>query len=501
MNARLPRIGRNRLPQEPGSEYNGSQSSPAESVPHSLDAESGIISSILKSPEQAIGECHGKISEHHFYSPTHRTIYTALTDMWDAGKAIDLLTFTQFLRDQNLLEQVGGAAYVTEVQDYVASAANVRCYIDIVLEKHRARETVLLGKAMAAGAVGLAEARSKIEVIDEQSEDGRPRLEDIAATISKDIVLPTDVIEGLLHKGGKMVIGGGSKSFKTWQLIEMGISVATGADYLGFATTRGRILYINLELPSPYFASRCKTVAEAKLVKLENGFFDVLNMRGHAGELRALLPEFMRRAGRGKYSLIFADPIYKLLGEREENVTHHITAMMNDLETLAVRSGAAVAFGAHFSKGNQAGKESIDRISGSGAFARDPDTILTLTRHEEEDAFTVEATLRNHRPIEPFVIKWNFPLMVREETLDPTRLKQAGGRPRAATPAEILDLLDEKPLTATEWQKRAREEFGIASSTFYELKSSLAKHKPKPLILNVTGKFIKSCTHSENSEN
>ena len=53
------------------------------------------------------------------------------------------------------------------------------------------------------------------------------------------IDLPNDVIDGLLHKGGKMVIGGGSKSFKTWQLIDMATAVATGTEFLGFPTTAG----------------------------------------------------------------------------------------------------------------------------------------------------------------------------------------------------------------------------------------------------------------------
>jgi hypothetical protein len=178
-----------------------------------------------------------------------------------------------------------------------------------------------------------------------------------------------------------------------------------------------------------------------------------------------------------------------VLGEREENVTHHITAIMNDLEKLAVRSGAAVAFGAHFSKGNQAGKESIDRISGSGAFARDPDSILVFTKHEEEDAYTVDATLRNHKPIEPFVVRWHFLLMERDEALNPARLKQAGGRPRLATQTEILNLLDETPLRATDWQKRAKDEYGIASSTFYEIKGELSR---LGRIQSVAGKFIKT---------
>jgi hypothetical protein len=196
----------------------------------------------------------------------------------------------------------------------------------------------------------------------------------------------------------------------------------------------------------------------------------------------------LQKAGVGKYALIIVDPIYEVLGEREENVTHHITAIMNDLEKLAVRSGVAVAFGAHFSKGNQASKESIDRISVSGAFARDPDSILVFTRHEEEDAYTVEATLRNHKPIEPFVVRWQFPLMEPDETLNPARLKQAGGRPRVATETQILDLLDGK-IRAKEWQKLAREELRVSERTFYEMLSEL---KTRGRVEKIAGYYVKT---------
>ena len=76
-----------------------------------------------------------------------------------------------------------------------------------------------------------------------------------------------------------------------------------------------------------------------------------------------------------------------------------------------------MAFGAHFSKGNQAGKESIDRVSGSGVFGRDPDSILSLTPHEERDCFTLEATLRIFPPIDPVVLRWAFPLFDRDPLL------------------------------------------------------------------------------------
>ena len=131
---------------------------------------------------------------------------------------------------------------------------------------------------------------------------------------------------------------------------------------------------------------------------------------------------------------------------------------MNELEELAVRTGAAVAFGAHFSKGNQALKESIDRISGSGVYARDPDSILIFTRHEEQDCFTVELTLRNHPPQKPFVVRWEYPLFVPESLLDPTKLKKVG-RPQKYDPKEILELIDERcsPVRSSSWQRTNSE--------------------------------------------
>ena len=59
-------------------------------------------------------------------------------------------------------------------------------------------------------------------------------------------------------------------------------------------------------------------------------------------------------------------------------------------------------------------------------FARDPDSILNFTRHEQPDCFTVETTLRNHPPTEPFVVRWEFPLFIVDSTLDPAKLKKPG---------------------------------------------------------------------------
>src|SRR5438045_3501318 len=110
--------------------------------PHSVEAEQGVLGSMLLSPRQAIGECVEKINEEYFYIPAHQTIYTVLVELWNARQAIDFITFTQVLRDRNLLEGVGGAAFVTSLFTFVPTAANVGYYLEIVRDKYILREII-----------------------------------------------------------------------------------------------------------------------------------------------------------------------------------------------------------------------------------------------------------------------------------------------------------------------------------------------------------------------
>src|SRR5256886_13328182 len=110
--------------------------------PHSVEAEQGVLGSMLISPRDAIGECVEKINEEYFYVPAHQTVYNVLVDLWNAGQAIDLITFTQVLRDRNLLDAVGGAAFVTSLYTFVPTAANLGYYIDIVRDIHILREII-----------------------------------------------------------------------------------------------------------------------------------------------------------------------------------------------------------------------------------------------------------------------------------------------------------------------------------------------------------------------
>jgi len=112
-------------------------------LPHSVDAEQGVLGSMLISPNEVIGHCVEQITEKHFHIPAHSTIYGVLVELWNAkASAIDFITLTQVLKDRKLLEQVGGPLFVTNLFTFVPTAANVDYYLEIVREKFILRQII-----------------------------------------------------------------------------------------------------------------------------------------------------------------------------------------------------------------------------------------------------------------------------------------------------------------------------------------------------------------------
>ena len=113
--------------------------------PHSIEAEQGVLGCALLDPNQCIGECIEKLKDDGklaFYDLRHQTIYETLAAMFNARSAIDLITVQQNLKDRQLLDQVGGITYLSQLQDAVPSAANLSYYLDIVREKYLLRKLI-----------------------------------------------------------------------------------------------------------------------------------------------------------------------------------------------------------------------------------------------------------------------------------------------------------------------------------------------------------------------
>lgn len=197
--------------------------------------------------------------------------------------------------------------------------------------------------------------------------------------------LAPPLIDGVLRQGHKMLIAGPSKAGKSYALIELCCAIAEGEKWLEWNCTQGRVMYVNLELDRASCLHRFKDVYTALGIAPDNlSNIDIWNLRGRSVPMDKLAPKLIRRASKKNYIAIIIDPIYKVI-TGDENSADQMAHFCNQFDKVCTELGCAVIYCHHHSKGAQGGKRSMDRASGSGVFARDPDALIDLVELELND--------------------------------------------------------------------------------------------------------------------
>jgi replicative DNA helicase len=109
--------------------------------PQNLEAEASLLGSILIDPE-AINKVADLLEPNDFYDTRHVIIYESIVRLYEKRRPIDILTLSSQLSDETNLEQIGGATYITELTNYVPSAAHIEQYADIVKQKSLRRKLI-----------------------------------------------------------------------------------------------------------------------------------------------------------------------------------------------------------------------------------------------------------------------------------------------------------------------------------------------------------------------
>ena len=245
---------------------------------------------------------------------------------------------------------------------------------------------------------------------------------------------PPELIRGILRRGHKMLIAGPSKAGKSFLLIELAIAIAEGGSWLGFNCVQGKVLYVNLEIDPASCIDRFITIyGKLGYAPPHTENIVIWNLRGHALPLNKLVPILVRRMKDEQFSAVIIDPIYKVITGDENNASD-MGAFCNQFDKICTEMGASAIYCHHHSKGAQGGKKAMDRASGSGVFARDPDAQLDVielkkplfkeVEAETEDgevieieqfdtsksAWRLEASLREFPPITPVNFYFDYPL-------------------------------------------------------------------------------------------
>lgn len=137
-------------------------------LPQNPDAEQGVLSAFLLSPREVGAMCaEKKFTPKHFHIPAHREVFEVLIDLHSRMKLIDFISLSAELRARKVLDQVGGAGFITSLFTFLATATNVDYYLAILQQKFIQRRVIEICERQAALAYEEMEGEQILELVDE----------------------------------------------------------------------------------------------------------------------------------------------------------------------------------------------------------------------------------------------------------------------------------------------------------------------------------------------
>ncbi len=177
------------------------------SPPQNSEAEASLLGALLIDSD-AIVKIADTLTPRDFYDSKNQRIYEAIIQLYEQHEAIDVLTLSNKLKNNGYLEGIGGPAYLTELTNFVPTAAHVEQYADIVAQKALRRRLITASKEIVD--LGYDESKQLRELI----EEAETRLFEVSQQhVKQDIIsLETILAESFdrlddLHKDKKKIRG------------------------------------------------------------------------------------------------------------------------------------------------------------------------------------------------------------------------------------------------------------------------------------------------------
>jgi hypothetical protein len=277
-------------------------------------------------------------------------------------------------------------------------------------------------------------------------------------------IRPDVAIEGLVYKGGSLVIGGTTKTGKSIVVGNLTIASATGGSFMGKKIKKMKVLLIDLEVDSYEIFKRIHGVAP----KDENGTAQysenlfILSLRKHPDLLdrEKLLPFIKKLKDMHEFDLIVLDCAYQIMGGLDENANGQMTELGRFFSELQ-KGNTTLVVVHHFGKGESYTKSVWDRFRGASSFGALFDACIVLAAHEKEDHLIAEFGARSFRGDPPMVLKYDpFPKLVIAEGEDPSKYRKPGKQALEADP--IVGAIIQYPkISSSELASR----FGVTQQT------------------------------------
>jgi hypothetical protein len=404
----------------------------ADSLPVAPDSERYILGALVAWPGCA-GDVFTKLRAADFVDRGHQLIFAALARQHVAG-AIDPTLAAAELKDRPEFSGGSAAGYLLELGQGVATSVHVTAEAAKIIDARRKRQLYELAEGIGRSSLNgeparviVAAAKHVLSQLERDAPAEATRPQTLAALCEGHPHLRPPVIDGLARAGETVNVISHSKVGKSWLVYSLLLAEVTATPWLDrFNTSGGRALLVDNELHPSTLAFRIPAVGDA--MALPRGEYadglDVITLRGRLRSFADLAAD-LTTIEHGEYTVIVLDAKYRFVAAgASENDNASETLFYNLVDELADRTGAVVVLVHHTSKGSQSDKRVTDVGSGAGAQSRAADCHLILREHEDENAVVLAAAVRSFAPVDPLVLRWQFPLWVADHSADPARLKR-----------------------------------------------------------------------------
>lgn len=230
------------------------------------------------------------------------------------------------------------------------------------------------------------------------------KIESVADLCKRQVIEPNYVVPGLIAAGMNLLCSP-PKYGKSWMMLDLAYSVATGTDFLDIPTHQTGVLYLALEDSDARMQSRMRQVAAGR--EIPPNFFFALN----APTLDDGLVEWLGNtldASPYKIGLVIVDTLQKVRGiaRRTEGVYGYDYRELGALKSFLDERGLCGVFVHHLNK--NASADSMDRVNGTAGVAGAVDTIITLTRSKHSDSETRMSVTGRDVPERTVIIKMDW---------------------------------------------------------------------------------------------
>ncbi|MBN2286936.1 MAG: replicative DNA helicase [Tissierellales bacterium] len=416
--------------------------------PQSPESEKGILGSVLIDNE-SLFKITEKIKPDYFYQTKHRIIYRAMLELHESETPIDLITLSDTLRKNNKLESIGGAVYLAEISDSVVSAAPIKSYAEILIEKYnlrRLREDVYGLLGMIENGHTSHDIYEKMgscsiqHITDHRQFDLSEILHQTCETIDRrkegelhGLTTGIEGLDGLLdfEYGDLVIIGGYPSHGKSSMAVQIALHT--------IMNLKKQVLFFELEMTRQRLATRLLAMqgrfsnflfwkgklSEEETAKANRAFNELVSAPLVIDDTPGVPVSYIKAKSKRlkqKHDLkmVIIDYLQLIDTTKQENREQAISMVTKNLKAMAKELGIVVILLSQFHRheGTRTNrKPTMFDLKGSGAIEQDADKIIltwlpNLKKSETalgfENRYKARLLVEKHREGSIFEVDMNF---------------------------------------------------------------------------------------------